>query len=88
MKIELNEKQAEAVADAVAAGRASDAGTYVAQLIEQDAADRWVTENQSAVESLLAGRMEQPGVVREERTAEAYHESIRELARQQRQRQA
>jgi hypothetical protein len=65
MRIEIDPTHGDLIQKAIAAGRASDPQAYLQSLIDQDTADRWVTENHAELESLLTDRLDQPSTERE-----------------------
>ncbi len=88
MRLELDESHEQLVRAAIAAGEAADAQSYVQSLIDDAAADRWVSHHQAQVESLLRDRMQQPGDERARGDFEALRRDVHRIVDQRQPRRA
>jgi Arc/MetJ-type ribon-helix-helix transcriptional regulator len=82
MRLELDESHERLVREAVAAGRAADATSYVQSLIDDAAADRWVAEHRKPVETLLRDRLQQPDEARPRDDFAALRQDVEQIVEQ------
>lgn len=77
MQVQLDEHLLAMVNQAIQAGEAPDAQSYVQGLIEDAAAKRWMHANQCEIEALLIERMKQPGIKRDPDDFESLRRRVR-----------
>jgi len=88
MQVQPDKSHERLVRAAIAAGHAADAQSYVQSLIDDAAADRWVSHHQAKVESLLRDRMQQPGDERAPGDFESLRKDVEGIVEQRQRRRA